>query len=243
MKTKLITLIVMLISLSSFAQEFNRSNPEYLGARATLNMIPEIEIGFAIDDFEDKIERDILIGKGVSVFYRLKKKPIDIGLRIGGFSYDHTTRIYDGNRQKNKNKIWNCHAAFRFEPLLNLPVQPYFEGSLGFNHYKTKTYTKQIGARLLDFIFETDEGGRFNVERLHSDWGTNYGGAIGCYLFLNKEHHSAIDIQVGYRSGSTAKFYVAKGGTIKEDPIDNYEERESALSLISLKIGVSVMGF
>jgi hypothetical protein len=243
MKTSCIIFFAFLSSLGLLAQEDFFSNPAYYQNRASLNIIPEIEIGFAINEFQEKMDKGVLLGKGISIFYRLKNRPIDIGLRFGDFSYDHVKRIYDGNRQKTKNKIWNWYSAFRFEPITKLPFQPYFEGSLGLNHYKTKTYTKQIGAQLLALIFNSDESVRFDEANLHSDWATNYGGAIGCYFYLNKNHNSAIDVQVGYRSGNTAKFYVERGISIQEEPLDNYEEREGAMSMVSLKLGLSFFGF
>jgi hypothetical protein len=242
MKVNCIILIGLLSSLFSFAQENVFPESAASQNREFLNIIPEVEVGFPIGDFQDKIDKGVLWGKGVSIFYRLRNRPIDIGLRFGDFSYDHVKRIYDGNRQKTKNKIWNWHAAFRFEPITKLLFQPYFEGSLGLNHYKTKTYTKQIGAQLFSILFDQNSNVRFDEARLHSDWATNYGGAIGCYFFLNKKHHSAIDVQVGYRSGRSAKFYVEKGGGIEEEPLDNYEERQGAMSMISFKIGISLLG-
>lgn len=243
MKIKITILIVLFCSINSLAQEDVLPELEPFRSRAFLNIIPEMEVGFPLADFQDDIDRSVLWGKGISIFYRLRNKPIDIGLRFGDFSYDHVKRIYDGNRQKTKNKIWNWHAAFRFEPILKLPFQPYFEGSLGLNHYRTKTYTKQIGAQLFSILFNQDADTRFDEANLHSDWATNYGGAIGCYFFLSKNHHSAIDVQVGYRSGGEAKFYVEKGGSLKEDPLDNYVEKEGALSMVSFKIGISLLGF
>lgn len=243
MKINCIILIGLLSSLYSLAQENILPKSELYQSRAFLNIIPEMEIGFPIGDFQNKIDKDVLWEKGISIFYRLRNKPIDIGLRFGDFSYDHVKRIYDGNRQKTKNKIWSWHAAFRFEPITKLTFQPYFEGSLGLNHYRTKTYTKQIGAQLFSILFNQDSDLRFDEDNLHSDWATNYGGAIGCYFYLNKNHQSAIDVQVGYRSGGTAKFYVKKNISIQEEPRDNYEEREGALSMVSLKIGISIMGF
>lgn len=243
MKVYFIILIGLLNYINSLAQEDTQPELEAYQGRAYLNILPEFEIGIPIGDFKDNIDKDVLWGKGISVFYRLRNKPIDVGLRFGDFSYDHVKRIYDGNRQKTKNKIWNWHLAFRFEPILNLPFQPYFEGSLGLNHYRTKTYTKQIGAQLIALVFNEDEDLRFNEDNLHSDWSTNYGGAIGCYFYLNKNQQSAIDVQLGYRSGGIAKFYVKKEGEVQEVPLDNYEEREGALSMVSLKIGISIMGF
>ncbi len=242
-KIYFILLLGLFSPMYSFAQEDVLPELELYQGRAFLNIIPEMEIGFPFGDFQDKIDRGVLWGKGISIFYRLRNKPIDIGLRFGDFSYDHVKRIYDGNRQKTKNKIWNWHAAFRFEPFTKLPFQPYFEGSLGLNHYRTKTYTKQIGAQLFSILFNQDSDLRFDEDNLHSDWTTNYGGAIGCYFYLNKDHQAAIDVQVGYRSGSTAKFYVKKEISIQEVPLDNYEEREGALSMVSLKVGISIMGF
>jgi len=241
MKSICTIILAFLYPLCFYAQEENISEAESSNGRAILSIIPELEIGFPIGEFKNQIDKGVMLGKGVSIFYRLKKMPIDLGLRFGDFSYDHVRRKFDGKVQKTKCKIWNWYGAFRFEPQIKFPVQPYFEGSLGVNRFYTKTYTKQIGAYFLSVLFDEDIDVRFDKASLNSDWGMTYGSAIGFYYYFDKEYNSALDVQVGFRTSNAGRFYIKNDRSIiQEEPLDNYEERNGAMSMISLKIGLSL---
>jgi len=231
---------------SLFAQDNEEPDRPYdTYNRAFLNIIPEIEIGFTIGDFHNKMDRDFIVGTGISIFYRLKNKPIDFGIRIGDLTYDKVVRRFDdadGIRlvNKTKNKIWNSYAAFRYEPNTKTGIQPYFEGSFGFTRFYTKTYFKEAGINLGD----DESNPRFDRSTLNSDWGITYGGAVGFYYRFDKTYHSCIDVQVGYRTGGLGKFLIKNDSIgIQAEPIDNFLERRSNLRLISFKIGISVFGF
>jgi hypothetical protein len=205
-----------------------------------INVVPTLELGFPLGSFKDKIDENGLKGKGIAIFYRMKKAPIDVGLRWDGFSYDHVRRPYSGNVQKTKAKIWNLSPALRLEPETALPFQPYIESFFGFNHFFTKTYTYDVGDR----IFNNDDDSRFDTDILESDWGWSLGSGIGAYFILEKEFYSAIDVQLGFRLSSKGTFLVKNlAGGVQAEPIDNYHREEAALAIISFKVGFSIFGY
>ncbi len=246
MKSICIIITAFLTPLFLGAQEDTVSDSTYTSGRAFLDIIPEIEIGFPIGDFQNKMDRQTILGKGIAVFYRLKNQPVDIGLRYGDFAYDNVKRNFrdsiDGANlvQKTKNKIWILYGAMRYEPIVDLPIQPYIEGSIGMNRFYTKTFTKVSNLVLSN----EDNDNRFDEATLNSDWGLSYGAAIGFKLVLEKTYQTALDVQMGYRSSDVGTFYVKKDlPTAQAEPLDNYFERRGALSTLSFKIGISVLGF
>ncbi len=216
--------------------------------RAFLNIIPEMEFGIPISRFQRKMNKQLMVGKGIAVYYRMKKRPINVGLRIGDFSYDNIKRKFEDADeinlvQKTKNKIWIWYGAARFEPEVGLPIQPYIEASFGLTRFHTKTYTKETGF-LAFLLSDEDESNRFDEASLHSDWGTTYGSAIGCYIYLGKKRHAAIDLQVGYRGGSADKFNIRNDlKEIQEEPLDNFDEQQSKITMFSFKVGFSILAF
>ena len=219
----------------------NGGEKEYY--RAFLDVIPEIEVGFPIDDFASAIDRPVLIGKGVSIFYRLRNLPVDIGVRFGDFSYDHLTRRFtdvDGIRlvQKTKNKIWVWYGAVRVEPKFNLPIPVYFEGAIGWRRFYTKTFFRERGGIPLE------NGQSFDRATLNSDWSGVYGGAIGIKIPLEKNYGTALDLQIGFKRSNTGEFYKDNNSSaVAEDPLNNLELQRSGLSILSLKIGISLLGY
>lgn len=214
---------------------------EEVEGRAFLELIPELEIGFPIGDFREGMDRVIMVGKGVSVFYRFKDKPIDLGVRFGDYSYDHLTREFtdfDGIDlvQKTKNKIWIWYGAMRIEPKLNLPFPLYFETAIGWRRYYTKSFFREEGT-----FSENDRFDRFTV---HSEWGAVYGGAIGVKIILEKDYNTSLDIQLGFKQSGTGVYHIHNGNDeILEAPLDNLIRQRSDLSLLSLKIGLSLLGY
>ncbi len=246
MKYACAILFALLTPLLLSAQADEPFDSTYSGGRAFLDIIPELEIGFPIGDFRNKMDKGAMVGKGISVFYRLKNQPVDVGLRVGDFAYDNVKRNFvdsiDGADlvQKTKNKIWIWYGAMRYAPMVDFPIQPYFEGLVGMNRFLTKTFTKEAGLVLSD----DGEDLRFDEANLNSDWVFSYGGAIGFKLILEKTYNTALDVQVGFRSSDVGRFYVKNDlQPVQEEPLDNFDERRGALSVISLKIGISVLGF
>jgi len=247
MKTITFLFIFGLSPLFIFAQDSLDFEPSYVGDRAFLDIVPEMEIAFPLGDFHSKIGKNVMPGKGMSIFYRLKNQPVDIGLRLGDIPYDNVKRNFQDSLdgvdlvQKSKNKIWLWYGVVRYEPAIDFVVQPYFEASFGFNRYFTKTFTKEAN---VVFTNEEDNNPRFDRATLNSDWGRTYGGAVGVKIILEHESNTALDLQVGYRSSDVGGFMIKNDlREVQVEPIDNFEERRGALSLVSLKIGLSVLVF
>lgn len=240
MKTYYLIFIALLSPLFLSAQGTLPADPENPFLNLTLNM----EVAFPVGPYRDRVNNGALMGKGIGIFYRMKSAPIDLGLRWDGFSYDHIRRPFNGNVQKTKSKIWILAPAIRLEPQTQLPFQPYIEGSLGFHRFFTKTYSYNVGDRIISFLSKNNESSRFDTYRLESDWGRAMGGAIGAYFILEKDYFTALDLQLCFRLSSVGNFLVQSHfGTALEDPIDNYDPARGAMTVVSVKMGVSVFGY
>jgi hypothetical protein len=232
----------------SAADTFHR--PDYDNVRAPFEIYPEVEITFPTGAFRSKFDGWPL-GKGIGIYYRLKKYPVNIGLRFGDLVIDRMKRTIqdtlDGDnfptdlREIVKSRVWIWYGAVRFEPLVRLPFQPYFEGAFGPQRFFTRRRLREAGISLSS---DDDDSGDIVREALHSDWGWAFSGAAGIKISLYKNYLNSLDFQVGYRQGTSIEFHVKTGDSINvTDPLDNFELRESPVSMVFFKIGVSVMLF
>ncbi|MCB0652398.1 MAG: hypothetical protein KDC85_14065 [Saprospiraceae bacterium] len=222
------------------AQEEADTEPVFSADEPIFDLTVEMEMGFPIRDFKHKIDKGVLWGKGIGLFYHFEAVPVEAGLRFGGFSYDHTRRKFDSGLavQKTKNKIWIWTAVIRGEPDFNLPFKIYFEGTLGLRRYYSHTYSKYYGSALFS---DEDDDGRFDEAKLNSDWGMVYSGAVGVKILLEKNYGSALDFQFGLKQSRSGYFLVRNDlSQVQEEPIDNYNEEVGSLSMLSFRIGLSL---
>ena len=213
--------------------------------RAFLDIVLELEMGFPLADFKSEMDKGMMIGKGIGVFYRLKKMPMDLGLRFGDFAYDNVRRKFtdaDGIDlvQKTKNKIWVWYGAVRIEPKATHALNIYFEGALGWRRYYTKVFSKETCCS----FGGGDEDNRFDKATLNSDWALVYGGAVGTKIILEKKFNSALDLQIGFKQSNPGRFYIHNGSLqVATEPIDNLIERKAEFSMLSIKLGISLLGY
>ncbi len=202
----------------------------------------DAELGVPIGNFRTEMDRTSMAGIGLGVYFKTKQKSIDIGFRIGSFSYDHIRREYseDNNEyvQKTKNKIGIYNAAVRYEPSSSLPFRTYFEGTIGLRRYHTKTYSKLLGYQLFD---NDKSDNKFDKDKLHTDIGLVIGGAAGVKIILG-ENGSSLDLQVGYKMSKSGEFYIRNHAIdVQAKPIDNLIGRQAAISMLSFKVGFSFL--
>ena len=123
-------------------------------------------------------------------------------------------------------------------------LRPYLEGSAGFQRFFTRTYTKERGFTITFFEEDSDVNPRFDKQTLHSDWGWTMGGTAGLKIILGQKYQSALDLQIAYRQGAAGRFYIRNAGAnVEPEPLDNFDRRRAALSMVSFKIGFSILAF
>lgn len=241
MKYLLVISFLSFSPLLTFAQE--KVNSELFESRkfGVVNISSHLEIAIPYGRFQERIEHNTLWGKGFYFLYRSRHQPIDFGIRIGDLVYDIVRRNIDANTvQKSKNKIWMWYGAFRYEPNINFPILPYFEGSFGTTRFHSKAFSREKG---IDIFGEQLINPHFDKIRLNSDWAVGYGAAIGFYWLIGKDDYTSVDFQVGYQNRGIGRFLVREdAGVIQEIPIDNFTERRSKMELVSFKIGISLIG-
>ena len=258
--------LFMLLVVSLFAQQDTTSAPQeevrqtelllvddYDNMRASMELLPEIEFAFPVGFFRNKYD-GVPMGKGIGIYYRLKKYPVNIGLRFGDVLMDKMKRSIQDTlngdnfptdlREIVKSRAWFWYGAVRFEPVLPLPVQPYFEGTLGPQRFFTRRRLREAGITI-----STDEDDPvvpddLSREALHSDWGWAFSGAVGVKISLYRNYMNSLDLQLGYRQGTTAVFHVKTGNSAGvADPLDNFELRRSPVSMLFFKIGFAILAF
>ena len=261
MSENIIFILFSLLAVPLFAQQdsltipeeegqaANSNVPDFDNMRAPFEIIPEMEITFPVGAFRNQFD-GLPVGKGIGIYYRLKKYPVNVGLRFGDLVIDRMKRNFqdtlDGEdfptdlREILKSRVWIWYGAVRFEPVLPLPFQPYFEGALGPQRFFTRRRLRETGIR----FGEDEDSGDIVREALHSDWGWAFSGAVGMKISLYRNYLNSLDLQVGYRQGTTAEFHVKTGNSRNlPDLLDNFELKESPVSMIFFKIGLAILMF
>ncbi len=218
--------------------------------RAFLDLVPEFELGFPVGEFATDINRDALVGKGIGVYYRFARQPLDIGVRFTGFTYDKMRRdfrdtIVNFNAfEKTKHKIWLLQGVVRFEPPLNTSTILFLEGAAGWRRFYSKSFSQEEG--LVRYLIDADLAAMDRFDRIthNSDWGTAISAAVGAKFILEQTRKTALEIKLCYHWGVSGDFMIRNDlDDIQDDPFDNLQERHAPLTMFSLKIGLSFLGY
>lgn len=218
--------------------------------RAFLDIVPEFEVGLPVGEFAADLNQDALVGKGIGVYYRFARQPLDFGVRFTGFTYDKMQRNYTDSLddfkafEKTKNKIWLLQGVLRFEPPLNTSTILFLEGAAGWRRFYSKSYSRERG--LVADISGSEEGWkqRFNRITHNSDWGTAVSAAVGAKFILEHARKTALEIKLCYHWGVSGDFLVRNDlSEVQEDPLENLEEHHAPLTMFAVKIGLSFLAY
>ena len=218
--------------------------------RAFLDMVPEFELAYPVGEFAADINRDVLVGKGIGMYYRFARQPVDVGVRFTGFTYDKMRRRYRDTIdnfpavQKTKHKIWLLQGVVRFEPPLNTSTILFMEGAAGWRRFYSKSFSRE--RNLIDLT--TDENTqlleRFDRVTHNSDWGAAISTSVGAKFILEQTWKTALEVKLCYHWGVSGDFMIRNDlEEIQDDPFENLEEQHAPLTMFSLKIGISFLGY
>ncbi len=245
MKTIFFSLLVCLtLSNFTFAQENNLSEEEVFIPKFSIGI--DLGVGVPLGDFWSNLNQ-VAFGAGGHILFRTNPKadlPVFMGFQGGISIYDSESReqflIIDGfevnARLATRNNIFVGNGVVRVLPPVNFPVQPYFDGMFGFKNLFTRTTLEDL-----------DAGDDSTIESYieQGDWAFSYGGAIGTQIIIggHEEVYILLDIKCAYLIGEAADYLVRSEDPSVQviDPIDAFEERNSATNLLLPQIGVSFL--
>lgn len=195
-----------------------------------------LQSGIPMDAFRENLDA-VGFGGGGIILLQLGRLPVFAGLELSGMTYDSESQDYDVNiggflrryRLRTANNIFLIHGAVRFQPEVNFPIRPYFDGMIGFKNLYTRT-------TLTDRDADTTES---DTDR--RDWAFSYGGALGLQLAIFRNPGITLDLRCAYLPGANATYLVrrANDGGPLQDPIDAFEEKASPTNLLMPQIGVT----
>ncbi len=224
---------------------FDEPDPQDLWA--PIEIIPVVEISFPTGSFKNDLGK-VPVGFGFGISYRMKKYPVNLGLYFGDFLVGRVKRdIQDtlaGDNFPAKlketlvSRAWNMGGIIHFEPNWPLSFQPYFEGAFGPQRFFTRRRLRVAG-----FAATASGDSRdLDWDVLHSNWGWSFSGAVGAKINLYQNYLLSLDLQAGYRQGTTANFHIKTGNSkTVPDPLDNFRLREAPVSLFFGKIGLAIL--
>lgn len=199
------------------------------------------QVGIPMEDFQDNLGKIGFGGGGLALIRFNKNLPFFGGLELSGMTYDSEAQTYQLNiggfieryTLRTNNSIFLMHGLVRVSPPVNLPVRFYLDGMVGVKNLYTRSKLTN------DFNQEDTRG---NVEQ--GDWAFSYGGAAGLMIPLGKEGGTDItlDIRCAYLPGATATYLVRKSNDNGpyDDPIDAFEEKASATTLLMPQVGITI---
>ena len=198
------------------------------------------QMGVPLGVFSDRLDDELAVGGGGALLFPLGNKPLWVGFDVSWMQFDHETLEYteliDGLQipfsWRASNNLLMYYGFLRYKPQVNLPVQPYLEGWIGWNRFYTRSV---ITDEDLDEVVETD--------REHKDWTIGYGGAAGLEIILSYEFGIALDLRALYLRSSAVDFYGRRSPepATFDDPLEVFELRNSSASMILPMIGVTVL--
>lgn len=219
-------------------------------SRAFLDLVPEFEVAFPVGEFSADINRDVMVGKGIGVYYRFERQPVDVGIRFTGFTYDKMRRNFrdsiDNFRavEKTKHKIWLLQGVVRFEPPINTTAILFLEGAVGWRRFYSKSFSRERFLVIETSSNEDVTAGRFNRITHNSDWGAAVSASMGAKFILEYSWKTALELKLCYHWGVSGDFLIRNDlEVVQEDPFENLEERHAPLTMFSLKIGLSFLGY
>ncbi|MDX1942718.1 MAG: hypothetical protein SFU99_19295 [Saprospiraceae bacterium] len=241
MKRLQIFILSMLLTAALFAQE-QIQEPSKERSFPSFQLNGNFQVGIPLNDFRDNLD-DIGFGAGVLFLTHLGDSPLAAGIelslmgyasesaeyimRVGGFVKEYELRT--------SSNIFLGHAVVRFQPAVNAFIRPYFDGMIGFKNLFTSSTLTDL---------DNSEATESNTDE--SDWALSYGGAFGLQVHFSKTSNIVLDLRCAYLQGQNASYLVRKqdpfGGFEYENPIDAFEEKTSATTLLLPQIGVTFKG-
>jgi len=233
MKKYLLFLLFTLSFLSLHAQdEIGVETKTKNKATANLNGFAGIPIGV----FKER-QNKTGFGWGGNVLFEVRK-PVSIGFDFTWQEYDDESDFFIefdefGNafdtEEETSHHILGLNGLIHLEPEVNFFIQPYLEGTFGFNRFYTKTVLTDAA---------TDE--EFNTTNNHSDWALSYGGAAGILINL-KQNLLFLDLKCSYRVGNTAEYYTRIEDANFSVPLNNFEQKISPTNMLLPQIGITFL--
>lgn len=237
---KKVTLILLGLAFltSVFAQE--QEDDAYDRQFPNLQMGGAFHIGVPLDDFRDNLDQ-VGVGAGGFFLVNVNDSPLYAGFDLSGMAFESEDLRYEANiggflkeyELRTASSAFLGHLLLRFQPDVNFPIKPYFDGMIGFKNLFTRTTLtdRDIG--------ETIDSG--NDQR---DWAFSYGGAFGVQIAFSQAANLVLDLRCAYLQGTNASYLVrAQDGVVNvNDPIDAFEERTSSTTLLIPQIGITFRG-
>ncbi len=205
----------------------------------------EFSVGIPLNKFKENLNT---IGVGASGSFLIRTNPssnipVFAGLSGGVVTYDSESQnqiiIIDGAtidaRLITRNSVFFGHGIFRVLPPVNISVQPYFDGMIGFKNLYTRT-------TLEDREFAAEDG---SIESYieQGDWAFSYGGAVGAQILVggNESLFIMLDARVSYLVGNAADYLVRIEDPNVQivDTIDAFEEKNSTTDMMIPQLGVT----
>ena len=233
MKNLLLLLVLMWCgSLTLCAQDTDGYEREKRTASANVNFMLGIPQGIFA-------ERQLFTGFGFggNVVFEVKK-PLSVGLDVGWQRYDSENDFFSEfdefgfeviTEEEASNQILSLHGLVRVQPAVNFFLQPYAEGTFGFNRFYTRTTFTDA---------DTDE--QFNSVNENSDWALSYGGAAGVLINV-WQNLLFVDLRCAYRLGNTAEYFTRIEGRDVPIPIENFELQRSPTNMLIPQIGITFL--
>ena len=174
----------------------------------------------------------------VEGLYRIQNnKPFLLGVSTAMTTFQKNATEYvdqiDGAfitiKEKTATHFFNVGLNFRFQPEINWYLQPYLQGHIGMNQIFTNTKFRDVDAEeILDQI----------NEELSTTIG--YGAYAGIHIVPNYWYLRG-EIRVGYLRNKAVDYLSLKENLTSEIPIENFEERNSPVSLILVHAGITYL--
>lgn len=233
MKKFLIFTLIILSFLSVQAQDETNLEVETKNkATANLNVFAGIPMGI----FKDR-QAETGFGWGGNVLFEVRK-PVSIGFDVAWQRYDRDTDFFIefdefgdafDTEEETSHQILGLNGLVHLEPEINFFIQPYVEGTFGFNRFYTQTT-----------LTDANTNEQFNSVNNHSDWALSYGGAFG--LLVNvKQKLLFIDLKCAYRVGNTAEYYTRIEDANFSIPLNNFERKISPTNMLMPQIGITFL--
>ncbi len=232
-----------LFSNIGFAQQIDSLDKDKVACFA-----PHFWTGFPIGTFQNEMDVTAL-GVGFYSLGKIRKSPVWAGVSFGYLLLDREKRnvrvevantgLFEKYRWRTAVQTIYLSGHIRYQPELDLFISPYVELNAGARRLYTRTTLHENRS----YNGDDDNGGDLVDSNLESaDWGFTYGGTMGLYIYLMKNHDIALDIRCSYLRTGAADFYSRKTNAGSVDaPIDAFElNSSSATDMLIPQIGFVV---
>lgn len=202
-----------------------------------------IDLNFAVGapqgGFAEELDRNSY-GLDIVFTYQIPYSPIHIGAGIGyqNYGWKQRSTYIDGIPEvdldvRTTNNIITPHLLARIEAPYGF-VQPFIEGSMGFNYLYTET-------SLIDDYHEEDIASDVNHDYITTNSGLGGGFKINLYEGFDEDgdyRGISLMMKAKYMLGGNAS-YLREGDLIRNGNFLDLNIRESRTDLVTFNIGVS----